>query len=55
MAKIHEEIVIIKISKLIKETDAATIVATSELIDSLQAVAEELAGTGVIIEVERAA
>lgn len=55
MAKIHEEIVIIKISKLIKETDAAATVATSELLESLQAVAEQLAGAGVIIEVERAA
>ena len=55
MAKIHEEIVVIKISKLVKETDNPVSIATPELIDSLQAVAEELAGTGVIIEAERAA
>lgn len=55
MAKIHEEIVVIKISKLVKETDNPGSVATPELIDSLQAVAEELVGSGVIVEVERAA
>lgn len=54
MAKIHEEIVIVKFSKLVRETDSAGSVATLDLVESLQAVAEELAGTGVIVEVERA-
>ena len=54
MAKIHEEIIIIKLSKLVKETDSAIPVATDDLIASLGAVAEELAGAGVIVEVEKA-
>jgi|TARA_B110000503_G_scaffold31919_1_gene51781 hypothetical protein len=54
MAKIHEEILIIKFSKLIKETDQTTPISSLELISSLAAVAEELAGTGVIVEVEQA-
>jgi hypothetical protein len=54
MAKIHEEIIIIKISKLVKDTDAAGTIATPELVDSLQAVAEELVGSGTIVEVDRA-
>jgi hypothetical protein len=54
MAKIHEEIIIIKLSKLVKETDSASPVATADLIASLGAVAEELAGAGVIVEVEKA-
>jgi hypothetical protein len=55
MAKIHEEVVVIKLSKLIKEKDGETVqIANSDICDALQAVAEELAGSGVVVEVERA-
>jgi hypothetical protein len=54
MAKIHEEIVIIKFSKLVKDSDSAQPIAGDELVTSLGAVAEELAGAGVIVEVESA-
>jgi hypothetical protein len=55
MAKIHEEVVVIKLAKLIKERDTAEqYIATNELCEALQAVAEELVGPGVVVEVERA-
>lgn len=54
MAKIHEEVIVIKISKLVKDTDAPAPLANDELVASLGAVAEELAGAGVVVEVERA-
>ena len=55
MAKIHQETVVITLSKLIKETDTGSLaVATDELCDAFQAVAEELAGAGVVVEIERA-
>lgn len=55
MAKIHEELVVIKLSKLIKENHSEVQqIASPELCDSLLAVAEELAGTGVVVEVEQA-
>lgn len=54
MAKIHEEIVIIKFSKLVKDSDSAGTIANEELVVSLAAVAEELAGAGIIVEVESA-
>ena len=54
MAKIHEEVLVIKFSKLVRNSDDASSVATAELVDALQAVAEELAGSGVIIEIEAA-
>jgi len=55
MAKIHEEVVVIKLSKLIKEKDSANQqITTSDICDALQAVAEELAGAGVIVEIELA-
>ena len=54
MAKIHEEIVVIKLSKLIKDSDAGGEIATSDIVGALQQVAEELAGAGVVVEAERA-
>lgn len=56
MAKIHEEIVVIKLSKLIKEKDDGeqVFLATNDLCEALQSVVEELLGSGVVVEVERA-
>jgi len=54
MAKIHEEIVVIKLSKLIKDTDAGSDIATPDIIAALQSVAEELVGAGVVVEADRA-
>ena len=54
MAKIHEEIVVIKFSKLVKESDTPSTISNSELIASLAVVAEELAGAGIVVEVESA-
>lgn len=52
MAKIHEELIVIKLSKLVKdsETDASSL-AGSDIIQSLEAVAQELVGGSVIVEV----
>jgi hypothetical protein len=54
MAKIHEEVVVIKLSKLIKDTDGGTEIATADIVAALQSVAEELAGAGVVVEADRA-
>jgi hypothetical protein len=54
MAKIHEEIVVIKLSKLVKDTDSGTEIASADIVAALQSVAEELAGAGVVVEAERA-
>ena len=54
MAKIVEEVVVIKLSKLVKDADAGTQIASNEIVEALQSVAEELTGSGVIVEVERA-
>ena len=55
MAKIHEEVVVIKLSKLIKDNDVGpTDMANADIISALQSVAEELLGSGVVVEVERA-
>ena len=54
MAKIHEEIVVIKLSKLVKDTDAGSDIATPDIVGALQSVAEELVGAGVVVEADRA-
>jgi hypothetical protein len=54
MAKIHEEVVVIKLSKLIKDSDAGMEIATEEIVAALQSVAEELAGAGVVVEADKA-
>jgi len=55
MAKIVEEIVVLKFSKIVKdnETDPVPTV-TNEQIESLALVAGELVGDGVVVEVEKA-
>ena len=54
MAKIHEEVIIIKLSKLVKELDAGTTIASDDIVAAIATVAEELAGAGVVVEAERA-
>jgi hypothetical protein len=54
MAKIHEEVVVIKLSKLIKDSAAGEKLATDDMTAALQAVAEELAAPGVVVEIEQA-
>jgi hypothetical protein len=54
MAKIHEEVIIIKLSKLVKESAAGTTIASDDVVAAIATVAEELAGAGVVVEAERA-
>jgi hypothetical protein len=54
MAKIHEEIIVIKLSKLVKETDKPESAVTEDLITGLSAVVEELVGSGIVVEIEQA-
>lgn len=51
MAKLQEDVLIIKISKLIKDSDDAGTALTEDLITSLEAVAQELAGPGALVEI----
>lgn len=54
MAKIHEEIIVIKLYKLIKETEVIGVgdIATPDVVQALTSVTEELVGDSVIVEVE---
>jgi hypothetical protein len=54
MAKIIEEIVVIKLSKLVKDSDTSTEIVSEDTVTALQAVVEELTGAGIVVEVEQA-
>jgi hypothetical protein len=54
MAKIHEEVIVIRLSKLVKEGTEVESVVTDELINTLTTVAEELLGGSVVVEGEAA-
>jgi hypothetical protein len=55
MAKIVEDVVIIKFSRIVKDTDTDPSPAlTNENIATLEQVAQELVGNAVVIEVDRA-
>lgn len=54
MARIHEEVVIIKLSKLVKDDTSAGTLASDAAIVALEQVTQELVGDGIIVEIERA-
>jgi hypothetical protein len=52
MAKIQEELIVIKLSKLHKDSQSETLtLINSDLVAGLEAVVQELVGTDVIVEV----
>ena len=44
MAKLHEEVIVVKVSKLLKD----------DTVTSIEAVIQELAGAGALVEVQKA-
>ena len=55
MAKIVEDVVIIKFSKIVKDTDTEVSgIANPDIQAALEQVAQELAGDSVVVEVEKA-
>jgi hypothetical protein len=52
VAKLHEEVVVIKVSKLVKDDQTASPVLTTSIIESLEAVVQELAGANTLVEIQ---
>lgn len=52
MARVHEEIIVIKLSKLVKDGTDVESAISDELLATLTTVAEELVGSGIVIEAE---
>ena len=52
MAKIQQQLIVIKLSKLVKDTDDTGVdIAGTEITSNLEAVAQELVGENVIVEI----
>jgi hypothetical protein len=55
MAKIVEEIVVVKFSRIVKDVETKNSgIVTTDIQQALEQVAQELAGDGVVVEVEKA-
>ena len=54
MAKLHEEVLVLKVSKLLKDSENSPEIISNDILRSLEAVVEELAGAGTLVEIERA-
>jgi hypothetical protein len=52
MAKLQEDVLTIKLSRLIKDSDNVGTNLSPELVASLEAVVQELAGAGVLVEID---
>jgi hypothetical protein len=54
MAKIYEEVIIVKLSKLVKTNEDEVVQLSNEEFESnLEAIVQELVGDSVIVEIER--
>ena len=54
MAKIVEDIIVIKFSKIVKDSEEGGSVATTDVQVALEQVAQELVGDAVVVEVVKA-
>lgn len=55
MAKIVEEVIVVKFSKIVKDSEASSpAIVNAEVVSALEQVAQELAGDAVVVEVEKA-
>jgi hypothetical protein len=53
MAKLHEEVVVIKVSTLLRDNVTATpVLLTDEVTQSIEAVVQELAGADTLVEIQ---
>ncbi len=54
MAKIQQDIVVLKVSKIVKDKESDDfLIADMEFIKSLEQVSQELLGDSVVVEIER--
>ena len=52
MAKLQEEVLVIKVSKMIRDNDVEQAVLNAETVASLEAVVQELAGANTLVEIQ---
>jgi hypothetical protein len=54
MAKINQQNLVITLSQLIKDSDSGTDILEPGVVEQLETVISELAGAGVIVEIQQA-
>jgi hypothetical protein len=54
MAKVQEQIIVIKVSKLVKNDDTEMDLISDEVVGNLEDVVAQLVGDGCIVEAEKA-
>ncbi len=52
MAKLHEEVIVVKVSKLLKDNDSDPVILDADTVTSIEAVVQELAGAGTLVEIQ---
>ena len=52
MAKLSEEIIVVKVYSVTKDSDAVSSKISDELLSSIEQVVQELVGNSVVVEVE---
>ena len=53
MAKLQEEVLVIKVSRLLKDSEAESVMIDADALVSLEAVVQELAGAQALVEIEK--
>jgi hypothetical protein len=51
MAKLNEQVITLKVSKLLRDTDEAQDILPQEVVAQLEQIVGELAGAGVLVEI----
>ena len=51
MAKLQEEVLVVKVSKLLKDSDSQEELLSEETLQNLEAVLQQLVGSGALIEI----
>ena len=52
MAKLQEEVLVIKVSRMIRDTETETKILSNDTILNLEAVVQELAGANTLVETQ---
>tara|TARA_B100000085_G_scaffold268588_1_gene279176 strand:+ start:121 stop:297 length:177 start_codon:yes stop_codon:yes gene_type:complete len=51
MAKLNEDMVVIKVSELLKDSDAQRKILDQEIVNTIEAAVQELVGAGKLVEI----
>ena len=51
MAKLNEDMVVIKVSELLKDSDEQRKIMNSEIVNTIEAAVQELVGPGKLVEI----